>query len=215
MVDVGSNPQPGGTGVAVPFAATLSAIVSEARAGINYRFGAVVLAPTRSRSQNLLPPPAADWTGCYAGVHAGGGVLSDSFVSFDGGNFTTVDGGGAIAGGQAGCNYQAGMMVFGIEGDAAWSNIANRFSRSSTLGFMASDRQRWSADIAARSGIAFERGLLYGKAGVAAGRFDFFTSDTFGDFLAGSTTLTGLLLGLGVEYAFAPNWSAKLEYNHV
>jgi len=27
--------------------------------------------------------------------------------------------------------------------------------------------------------------------------------------------LTGLLLGLGVEYAFAPNWSAKLEYDHV
>jgi outer membrane immunogenic protein len=50
---------------------------------------------------------------------------------------------------------------------------------------------------------------------VAAARFDFFTSDTFGDFLTGGATLTGLLLGLGVEYAFAPNWSVKLEYNHV
>jgi outer membrane immunogenic protein len=27
--------------------------------------------------------------------------------------------------------------------------------------------------------------------------------------------LTGLLLGLGVEYAFAPSWSVKLEYNHI
>jgi outer membrane immunogenic protein len=27
--------------------------------------------------------------------------------------------------------------------------------------------------------------------------------------------LTGLLLGGGIEYSFAPNWSAKLEYNHV
>lgn len=35
------------------------------------------------------------------------------------------------------------------------------------------------------------------------------------NFLDGSATLTGLLLGLGVEYAFAPNWSAKLEYDHV
>jgi outer membrane immunogenic protein len=27
--------------------------------------------------------------------------------------------------------------------------------------------------------------------------------------------LTGLLLGLGIEYAFASNWSAKLEYDHI
>ena len=108
-------------------------------------------------------------------------------------------------------------MVFGVEGDAAWSNIANRFSHTTTTGFMAvsRDRQRWNADIAARAGIAFDRALLYGKAGVAEGRFAFFTSDTFGDLLQGGATLTGLLLGLGIEYAFAPNWSAKLEYNHV
>jgi opacity protein-like surface antigen len=31
----------------------------------------------------------------------------------------------------------------------------------------------------------------------------------------GGTNLTGLLLGGGIEYAFAPNWSAKLEYDHI
>jgi opacity protein-like surface antigen len=56
---------------------------------------------------------------------------------------------------------------------------------------------------------------------VAAGRFSFFESNSlnfvggvFGSALQGSTTLTGLLLGTGIEYAFAPNWSAKLEYDH-
>jgi opacity protein-like surface antigen len=190
-----------GIGAFVPFDASDSAIVTEVKAGINYRFGGGALPPTSNRSQNLLPPPATDWTGCYAGVHAGGGVLSDTFTSFDNGNFTTVDGGGAVAGGQAGCNCQAGMMVYGVEGDAAWSNVANRFSHANAFGFMgvSSDRNRWSADIAARTGIAFERALLYGKAGAAAGRFDFFTSDNAGDFLQGGTTLTGLLLGLGIE----------------
>ena len=216
IVYASRNVHSDGTGTAVPFDANLSAIVTEVKAGVNYRFGGAALPLTSTRSQNLLPAPATDWTGCYVGVHAGGGVLADTFTSFDGGNFTTVDGGGAVAGGQAGCNYQAGMTVFGVEGDAAWSNIANRFSRS-TLAFMgvSSDRHRWTADIAARGGFAFEHALLYGKAGAAAGRFDFFTSDSFGDFLQGNATLTGLLLGLGVEYAFAPNWSAKLEYNHV
>jgi outer membrane immunogenic protein len=95
--------------------------------------------------------------------------------------------------------------------------VANRFSHANAFGFIgvSSDRNRWTADIAARGGIAFDRALLYGKVGAAAGRFDFFTSDNAGNFLQGGTTLTGLLLGLGVEYGFAPNWSAKLEYNHV
>jgi outer membrane immunogenic protein len=46
-------------------------------------------------------------------------------------------------------------------------------------------------------------------------RLDFLSSIDNGGFLQGGTTLTGLLLGLGVEYTFAPNWSAKLEYDHV
>jgi outer membrane immunogenic protein len=80
---------------------------------------------------------------------------------------------------------------------------------------VASDRNSWSADLAARTGVAFDRALLYGKAGVAAGRFNFFETNNqnFG-VLLGSTTLTGLLLGTGIEYAFAPDWSAKLEYDH-
>ena len=32
--------------------------------------------------------------------------------------------------------------------------------------------------------------------------------------MQGVATLTGLLLVGGIEYAFAPNWSAKLEYDH-
>jgi outer membrane immunogenic protein len=108
-------------------------------------------------------------------------------------------------------------MVFGLEGEAAWSNLMNRFNFND--GFFssleASDRNRWNADLAARTGIAFDRALLYGKAGVGAGRFDFFETDTNGGFLQGGTTLTGLLLGTGIEYAFAPNWSLKLEYDHV
>jgi opacity protein-like surface antigen len=62
-------------------------------------------------------------------------------------------------------------VVFGLEGEAAWSSMVNRF------GFInmdaSSDRNRWSADLAARTGISAERALIYGKAGVAAGRFDF------------------------------------------
>ncbi len=201
-----------------PFSENLSATVNEVKAGINYRFAGAPLPATARGSQDLLPPPATDWTGCHAGIHAGGGIIDDSFVPPFAG--ATPRGAGAIAGGQAGCDYQTGMMVFGVESEAAWSGLVNRSSGSAlgnnnNITEQSSDTNRWSADLAARTGIAFDRALVYGKAGVAAGRFDFFAVDNKGDFLNGGATLAGLLLGLGVEYAFAPNWSAKLEYDHV
>jgi outer membrane immunogenic protein len=162
---------------------------------------------------NLSPPTistatAYNWTGCYAGAHAGGGALNDSFVG--------INGGGGIAGGQLGCNLQTGAVVFGIEGEAAWSGLRN--SIPSGAGEF-TDRNRWSADIAARAGVAIDRALIYGKVGAAEGRFEFsgnsppiFRNSSGNN---GSGTLTGLLLGAGIEYAFAPNWSAKLEYDHI
>ncbi len=107
-------------------------------------------------------------------------------------------------------------MMLGLEGQATWSNMANRFTFSQQ-GFVsqASERNPWSGDLSARGGIAFDRGLLYAKAGAAAGRFDFSDMDGFGNAFQGSATRMGLLPGGGVEYAFAPNWSAKLEYDHV
>ena len=35
------------------------------------------------------------------------------------------------------------------------------------------DRNRWSADVAVRAGLASDRALFYGKAGIAEGRFAF------------------------------------------
>jgi outer membrane immunogenic protein len=62
-------------------------------------------------------------------------------------------------------------------------------------------------------GFAIDRALVYGKAGAAVGNFEFKSGDVGGFSSHGQSTLDGLLLGAGVEYAFAPNWTAKLEYN--
>jgi opacity protein-like surface antigen len=90
------------------FNQTESAAVNELKAGINYRFGGAALPPVASASQPLLPPPAIDWTGCYLGVHAGGGIIEDTFVPRGDFAFRSATGGGAVAGGQIGCNYQPG-----------------------------------------------------------------------------------------------------------
>ena len=162
----------------------------------------------------LKAPVAAQtayrWTGCYLGAQAGGGTQNDTLVRFSNG--------GGIIGGQAGCDYQMGQIVVGLEGEAAWSSVRSR-AASGPLNDPATNevtgRNRWSADLSARAGVAMGRALIYGKAGIATGRLEFSANDTFGNFQSGSGLLSGPLFGFGIEYAFAPNWSAKLEYDHV
>nr|WP_256473446.1 outer membrane beta-barrel protein [Bradyrhizobium sp. 170] len=70
--------------------------------------------------------------------------------------------------------------------------------------------------------VAADRLLVYGKGGVALAReshhFGFEQALGVGsvafDF-KGRALHTGLLAGVGAEYAFLGNWSAKLEYNYL
>jgi outer membrane immunogenic protein len=65
-----------------------------------------------------------------------------------------------------------------------------------------------------RVGLAFDRWLVYGKGGVAWSGDRYSTNRyTFPGSVEISDTRWGWTAGAGVEYAFAPQWSAKLEYN--
>ena len=76
--------------------------------------------------------PAYQWSGCYVGLNLGGGASGTNFtttvgpgthlldpdpavVAGSGGGGKNAD--GPLAGGQAGCNWQSGMLVLGLEGD--------------------------------------------------------------------------------------------------
>jgi outer membrane immunogenic protein len=174
-------------------------------------------------------PYAFTWTGCYVGVHAGGGTMSDS-NTFDGSLFLGgIDGigngggtgYGAIAGGQVGCNYQDGAFVYGIEGEAAWSGIRTNSGISDILGSLdnltETTKNKSDYSVAARVGYVIDqRTLIYGKAGWAFGQFSFNTTENLGGpsfTFSQSGNLNGLLLGAGIEHAFTQNWTAKLEYN--
>ncbi len=166
------------------------------------------------------PAPVFSWTGCYIGVHAGAGVLLDQ--GFQDENQVAADrhGVGGLAGGQAGCNYQTGMLVLGIEGEGFWSGM--KITRDNFDGNILDNsafiKNKSDYDVAARFGIAIDHALIYGKAGWVAGRFAWNTS--FADcsvctIVQGSHTLDGLLIGLGLEYAFTNNWTVKFEYDYL
>ena len=173
----------------------------------------------------MAPVPVFNWTGCYVGVHGGGGAMRDDFSD-------SSNGTGAIAGGQVGCNYQDGNWVFGVEGEGWWSGIkgTNSFSEgiSNSEGFAERDfsttKNKYDFAISGRAGITFDRTLIYGKAGWVWGKFNFSEGETGGccntetlpiETATGNATLNGLLLGLGIEHALTQNWTVKLEYNYL
>jgi len=180
--------------------------------------------PMKYKPAPIMAAPVFSWTGCYVGVHAGGGAMRDSY--------TYANGTGGLAGGQVGCNYQDGNWVFGVEGEGYWSGIKSTYSNwpsfSNGEGYTLTAKNKSDFTIAARVGITFDRTLVYGKAGWAWGHFNFNESgvdccqyigegnyQTFPYSYDKSGTLNGLLLGLGIEHALTQNWTVKMEYNFI
>ncbi|MFA5900841.1 MAG: hypothetical protein WC829_17205, partial [Hyphomicrobium sp.] len=71
------------------------------------------------------PAPPFSWTGFYVGAQLGGlgnsSDISDPLGASIFGNPNVAT--GAFVGGQAGYNYQSGMMVYGLEADIALPQV--------------------------------------------------------------------------------------------
>lgn len=150
-----------------------------------------------------------NWTGFYLGVHGGYGWAStdNNIVGLN-----SPDPKGFFAGGQLGYNWQApgSPWVFGVEVDSAWANIEDT---ATTVGAI-----RFKSDVdyfgtaRGRVGYAWDRTLLYATGGLAwADNKVNVSLAPFGT-ASDSQTHIGYAVGGGLEYAFAPNWSAKVEY---
>jgi len=169
------------------------------------------------------PPPVVavfNWTGCYLGGHAGGawGDKSWTFVpsGLDAGSHD-VD--GWFGGGQVGCDFQFGNWVIGAEGSYSWANINGSHAGNAIdpPNFVSHSEIDSIGTAAGRLGFASNNWLFYGKGGGAWVRDRFFVTRDGGPSLCCDErrTRSGWLVGGGVEYAFAPNWSAKVEYNFI
>jgi outer membrane immunogenic protein len=159
----------------------------------------------------IAAPVAFSWTGCYLGAHIGGG-FGEKRWSSGGVEFANHNTDGFIGGGQLGCNYQTGQFVFGVEGDASWADLTG--SSIDTLNPTVTTRSKvdFLATATGRAGIAYDRALFYVKGG-AAWAHDKFSTDSLGGTFSADQTRWGWTVGAGIEYAFAPNWSAKVENN--
>lgn len=80
-------------------------------------------------------------------------------------------------------------------------------------GFTASQNLDWFGSARARLGMVFGSNiLLYGTGGLGFGGFDDSSSGAIAS--SGSKTSVGWVAGGGIEYAYSPTWSWKVEYLH-
>jgi outer membrane immunogenic protein len=158
--------------------------------------------------------PGYNWTGLYIGINGGGGWGASRF-DFPGLGTTTGDfsTSGGLIGGTIGVNWQTSNLVFGVEGDGDWANIAGS-SACPVAGFTCTTSESWLGTARARVGMTTNEWLLYITGGGAFG--DVQTRVTGPVTFAGqSANRAGWTVGGGAEYGFAPGWSLKAEYLHV
>jgi outer membrane immunogenic protein len=192
--------------------------------------GSASAADMAVKARPVVPPvPVFSWTGFYIGIHGGGAWFDKDWdAPLTPINIVGVcpgcprpvgghNGSSWLVGAQAGVNYQTGMFVLGAEVDGSWTEL--RGSNVSTLNAILTNNSHTDAlaTFAGRVGIAAGQALFYAKGGAALADDSFFTTFTGTNITAQATDSTrwGWMVGVGIEYAFANNWSVKAEYNHL
>lgn len=187
-----------------------------------------------------MAPTAFSWAGPYVGLNAGAAWgLSDPQMTASNGAYL-VPGDVALfnangsprfrpdaftGGAQVGYNWQSQNIVWGIEAD--FESFRLRAANAVTVPYIPAFAPNtftlnqavstdWLATVRPRVGWANNNWLIYGTGGLAVTRLSYsgtFT-DTFGAAEAGSFSkiVPGWAAGAGAEWAFANNWSAKIEY---
>jgi outer membrane immunogenic protein len=171
----------------------------------------------------VVAPVLYNWTGLYVGANGGYGWSSQCI------DITAVNGapnyfsegcksvGGGALGGQIGYRWQSGPVVFGVEAMGDWANI--RGSRVSLF----NGANTWKSTIdgfglfTGSIGYAWNNVLLYAKGGAAVAnqRFDSFNTFSGIGVVGTDQAKWGGTVGAGLEYGFAPNWTAGIEYDYL
>ena len=187
--------------------------------------GPAFAADLTPRPAPMYAPPPPTWTGFYVGLNAGGGIgTATSDFSAAGTTFASVDNSltGAVAGGQAGYNWQSGPLVYGVETDIQWSNAKGTLSAPCVPGLCGvaltatyTQEVSWFGTVRGRLGYAQDGWLLYGTAGYAYGQLQTNANASAGPASASFSAtdfIDGWTAGGGIEVLLAPRWSVKGEY---
>ena len=197
------------------------------------------MAPRMYTKAAPVVAPIYNWSGFYAGIHAGytfgdrtnvetsglaplnvGNVLSGARAANVG-----VNRDGFIGGGQIGWNWQSNSpWVWGLEADISYTDVNSTTNfvtflppANLSLNNSLSSKMDYFGTVRGRLGYAWDRTMVYATGGLAYGQVEnsaaFFNAANALQFV-GSTrnTKTGYTVGGGIEHAWMGNWTVKAEY---
>jgi outer membrane immunogenic protein len=191
---------------------------------------AVILAIAFCVSIQSASANGYNWTGFYAGIHAGGVWGKNNATDLNGwnglGDSFAATTSGFNGGGQIGYNWQLPSvpLVLGLEGDIGYlgfkgsalsalaTTLGNGTTTSSSGGIYGTLR--------GRLGVAWDSMMIYGTGGLmfANVRAQIFDPVSATQIQTSSTaTQSGWTIGGGLEYALSGNmsgWTMKGEYLH-
>lgn len=178
--------------------------------------------PARFPTKAPLLDPGYNWSGFYLGGHAGYIVANSNASAADTAAITATYGRmpnpqGGFAGLHAGYNVQLpSRLVVGVEASVEGLGIDGL---KDTLGIAPGSSLKvttdWVGSVVGRLGYAMDRWLPYVFAG---GAWAHDKENGFNPFIgpfALANTHAGWTAGAGIEYAFANQWSARLQYRYV
>lgn len=158
---------------------------------------ALALAATGANAQSM------DWSGFYAGVHAGYvGFDSETTIPASASNFTQNPS-GFVGGVLAGYNWQGQMLVYGVEADIGGIDV----STDPTPGFTTLDSFDINGHVRGRIGYPMGNALLFAAAGLAVTEI---STTVLG--VTRSKTRAGGTIGAGVDFMAFENVVVRGEY---
>jgi outer membrane immunogenic protein len=174
-------------------------------------FAADIPARTYTKAPAYTAPEVVyNWTGFYVGGHVGGAFAGDNSLEGSGGRF--------LGGVQGGFDYQfAPHWVIGAEAQYSWlaNNNGNGVLFPGNTLITAKNNELGS--VTGRFGYTWGPALLYAKGGYAwrdSNNFGVSVAGVPAAFTTNGNHQDGYTVGAGLEYMFAPNWSAKAEYQY-
>ncbi|MFN3517227.1 MAG: outer membrane protein [Novosphingobium sp.] len=158
------------------------------------------------------------WDGIYAGVNAGGSWITGDMTGYtpyngyDGFPVTDANDGSFAGGVQIGYNKQIGSLGLGAEASLNFTGLKKQ-TTSSTPGTLFWRNSDFNATVGPRVTIATPSFAIYGKGGLAVGKFEVGHNQN-GTLISSKETAYGYMLGAGVDVALGPKLSLGVQYEY-
>ncbi|MFY9696668.1 MAG: outer membrane protein, partial [Xanthobacteraceae bacterium] len=144
----------------------------------------------------------------------GGGFENSTWTDPLSGASASFSDSGFLGGAQVGVNTQFNWFVVGVEGDFSWTSMIKGTS-TDTAGNIMTTSPQWTSTVTGRVGAAFDRLLVYGKAGVALAEDESTFTPLGSAAITDDLTRVGWTAGGGLEYALTDNWALRAEYDYL